>query len=696
MTLVFDQFQPRHDVMIVMQADALHPDSFFFHQSLVSKSALSSWVDPQAFVVSSVQSDFRIMLAENQINLNEEASFHRLVYKIFDDNDAREESTIKVPFNPAYQTVKFHFIRVYRDGKVLDKLEKAKIHLIHREQNAEINLYDGMLSALIFLDDIRENDLIDYAYSINGFDPILKPHFCHAVYFQFNESIEKYYLRLIAPRQSHLFIKNHGGIILKPKIQDLNENQQEWIWETRHCEAKQTEANQPSWYQDFPHVQMSTFATWQEVAQWGVDLYQLPVDLLSECSAEMLEVVAQWKREYATPEEQALCAIRFVQDKIRYLGLETGIHSFKPKHPTEVFQSRFGDCKDKTQLLRALLTLLGIKSYPTLVNSLLMQSLLHYHPSPWVFNHVILQVLINGNVYWVDSTLSQQGGDISNNYYPDLRYGLALKLDTRELSPLPTCMLAETEATITLFITDEEGAALEVVTVYKNANADWFRGTYKQTAKQKIAKESENYYSRFFGPLKTTRAMQMEDQRMANQITVREFYYIEKLVKIEDNKIRSFLISPPHLQDHLNIPEEFNRTTPLRLHFPFHFKEIYHIIQTGEEWPTQQEIHQFSDHGFSYHVAVNTDKNVMTLAFEYQNIDDHIEPEEVTKHYELLSKASDQSTLRIQIGKSSIKPLTWVDHLNDWFHHHIVEQGGGWAFLLLLYLLIRALFRLSI
>ena len=48
-------------------------------------------------------------------------------------------------------------------------------------------------------------------------------------------------------------------------------------------------------------------------------------------------------------------AVNFVQNEIRYMGIETGKYSHKANSPEKVFKQRYGDCKDKSLLLASIL-----------------------------------------------------------------------------------------------------------------------------------------------------------------------------------------------------------------------------------------------------------------------------------------------------------------------------------------------------
>ena len=52
----------------------------------------------------------------------------------------------------------------------------------------------------------------------------------------------------------------------------------------------------------------------------------------------------------------------FVQKQIRYFVIEMGIGGYQPHYAGDIFQHRYGDCKDKATLLSVMLSSVGIHS----------------------------------------------------------------------------------------------------------------------------------------------------------------------------------------------------------------------------------------------------------------------------------------------------------------------------------------------
>jgi hypothetical protein len=81
-------------------------------------------------------------------------------------------SEINISFDPAYETISFHFIRIIRNGEIINKYKEKEIKVIQREDNLESKIYDGSLTAYLSLSDIRLGDIIEYSYTIKGRNPI--------------------------------------------------------------------------------------------------------------------------------------------------------------------------------------------------------------------------------------------------------------------------------------------------------------------------------------------------------------------------------------------------------------------------------------------------------------------------------------------------------------------------------------------
>jgi len=131
-------------------------------------------------------------------------------------------------------------------------------------------------------------------------------------------------------------------------------------------------------------------------------------------------------------------AIRFVQGDIRYLNVDFGHGAgLLPNGAGTVLRRRFGDCKDKTVLLTALLRSLGVEAWPFLVNPGWQDALTSLRPSLGVFNHVIVTFVVDGFRYFVDPTYVGQRGDLAHMVPPFYGVGLEVRPGATGLMLMP-------------------------------------------------------------------------------------------------------------------------------------------------------------------------------------------------------------------------------------------------------------------
>src|SRR5439155_3389040 len=123
------------------------------------------------------------------------------------------------------------------------------------------------------------------------------------------------------------------------------------------------------------------------------------------------------REENATDEERVVKALQFVQDDIRYLGIENGINSHQPTDPSVVFARGYGDCKDKALLFCTMLRFFdGVDAFPVLVSTRFRGAAKTFIATPLIFDHAIVRVIVNGNTNFVDVTRSFQRGPLDRRF----------------------------------------------------------------------------------------------------------------------------------------------------------------------------------------------------------------------------------------------------------------------------------------
>ena len=110
---------------------------------------------------------------------------------------------------------------------------------------------------------------------------------------------------------------------------------------------------------------LPALGTWQEVGDWYDQLAHERMAANPEIAAKAAALTAGKTDFY----DRAEAIAEFVQKDIRYFVIEKGIGGNQPHPAAEVFRNRYGDCKDKSTLLAAMLSTVGLRSILVLVDT---------------------------------------------------------------------------------------------------------------------------------------------------------------------------------------------------------------------------------------------------------------------------------------------------------------------------------------
>jgi hypothetical protein len=148
------------------------------------------------------------------------------------------------------------------------------------------------------------------------------------------------------------------------------------------------ETSMPPWMEVARSISVSTYSDAASLGSWYEALIadQLRLD-------DTLRAVVERERSAATDTRDLVRRLyEHVVTTTRYVGIELGIHGWKPYPVAEVYRRRFGDCKDKASLLVALLRHAGIEAHLALVRTMHLGHTSTTPPSMWTFNHAIAWV----------------------------------------------------------------------------------------------------------------------------------------------------------------------------------------------------------------------------------------------------------------------------------------------------------------
>lgn len=567
--------------------------------------------------------------------------FHRIASQAITSEGVQSIANISIAFDPSYQTLELHWIDVIREGAVIPKLGHATVRMLQREIELERRIYDGSKTASILLEDVRVGDVVDYAYSVRGWNPVFGDHSFGRLGLRFDVPVARVHVAIAVPQGS--------AVELQPRETSLEarirsrQGLRVHAWQHDDVPALITEADEPGWYDPRPAIQWSAFHDWNAVARWAWPLYRTPGSPSTTLQREA-DRIAQAE---SSEEGRLLAALRFVQRDIRYLGVMIGAGSHAPNAPDTVLERRFGDCKDKTLLLLTLLDRLGIDARAAFVNTELRRGAAGRQPSPGVFDHVLVRARVGDAQYWLDPTRQPQMADLAHLTQAD--FGLALVIDpqTQALTPMAPDDRPAPAREVRLSYDAKAGldrpVALTVTTTASGERADTLRQAIASSNGEALQKSYLNFYSGAYPDISVTAPMQVQDDERTNRITVTEHYSIADLAEWseEDRRFKATLSVPDTLEV-LRVPAAAARTAPIAVAHPTDLTVVTEV-NLPEEWTIKADRIVVEDPAFVFERTISPGPKRFSITDRYRSLKDAVPAENAVRYAGNIAKARDNT-----------------------------------------------------
>jgi transglutaminase-like putative cysteine protease len=573
-------------------------------------------------------------------------SYAHFATKALSASGVEEVSGISIDFDPLYESLTLHKLSVWRNGVETDRLPRSRIDLIQREKELEYRLYDGTRTLNAILEDVRPGDIVEYSYTIDGANPIFDGHFTRRLNVQWATPVGRLHYRLTWPHERPLNILN-DKTALSP-IQRLAGNEREYIWLKDRVEALVSDSDTPSWYDPFPKIALSDLSSWGEVVEWALPLYQQTLATPAEKA-----LVASMARPGTTKEQQLLEALDFVQEQIRYLGMEMGESSHKPSLPGDVLERRYGDCKDKVRLLVSLLRQMGIEAYPALVNTHSGVYLAETLPTQTAFDHVIALVRLKGRNYWLDPTRTHQQGSLDNLYQPDYDNALVIAErggGLRRMSDdIQVVHGKRVEETFDIRQSPEQPVVYRIETQVDHYYADAFRRDFAQTNAEALQQSYLNYTARYYPSVEVAQPIQVTELEAENAVKVVEQYRLPREWKPQSGSSYVVMNFEPYLiDDQVSRVDSPKRSAPYAVTHPVRYRHTTRVIvPAGSVF--EREYNEINDSAFRFVRSVDFKDGELLIDYLYESLSDHVLPADIEVHAKNLRDLYNLSSYQVRM-----------------------------------------------
>jgi lipoprotein NlpI len=634
-------------------------------ESFTVDAPVPSWVDPTTIPDTGPDASdpqpIVVRLADAQYRVDKvPAVYVRRATLINDAASLSAAGRISISFAPEYEHVQLHAIHIYRAGERLDRTRTSNIRFLRREQGLEQGVYSGRVTASILLDDLRIGDTLDISYSIDGQNPVFGGRFIgDALWDQpYPTMLRRVVLNYPVDRQiAWRMIGDRPAQAVVP-TETVRDGMRKIVFEQRALHETVSEAQVFSDFFAFRFLQFSEFSSWGEVANWANELFQTRAPI-----GDDLQQIVQKIHALPSDETRVTAALEFVQSEIRYFSVSLGESSHRPAMPDIVLRRRYGDCKDKSFLLIALLRELGIQSSPVLLQIGRRTGLEKTLPSAQFFDHAIVQATVGGKTFFLDPTRIGQRGRLDRmGQAHEGAQILVVAPETRQLSTISTSDIQgqgllneDTQERATLSKLGGEGQ-IEVKRVWNGLGAENLRVALERTSHEKVLRWIGDALERRYPGAKLADEPAIHDDPENNVFSIAATYKVPNLA-INRDGIWVVFFKPDNMQDVLLTSASAIRTMPLRISaFPYRAKY-------GFEMTFPEEVSVMADPRaqtvenkyFSLTAAASFRGNLAKTSVELTTLNPYVAAEDYPKYSEDLRSANKAIGGVIAVNKSAIK-----------------------------------------
>lgn len=545
---------------------------------------IPSWVEPAAVVAPSHPAGdgdgVERWLTDEQVTLHARgwSSYRHVVIRIADAQGLAGATTLEVDVGVS-ETLRWHFVRIRRDGRTLPVLEDvSQLRVIQPEEGLQQGLIDESRRAVLVVDDLRVGDVLEWAFTLHRDEPALDGRVSatlHPALHARPGSLGRYRLDVRWPPERRLSVRRvhvPESWVTREELGHLR------IDVDSPSVPPPAPVDAPPEHDPTPRLEISELPSWAAVVEWALPLYEAYDDSPFPAAVPLRDIEAG-----ATLEERVGRALRFVQDDVRYLGIESGAGALVPRDPALVARRRYGDCKDKSLLLVVILRRLGVTARAALVHASQGAALPDRLPGPHVFDHVIVRAELDGRTLWLEPTRTGDRGPVSALPPPPYVWALPIGPGVEALEPIAPPALDTPTAEVTeRFDVRRPVASLVVETLYRGDDARTIRNTIERLGVNAAQEGALSYYRSVGLAAEVTAPLEVVDDgdvvRLTERYRVPDFW---------GGGTRD--VSPWLVLQALPIVDDERAAVPLEVRHPLH---VLHrvIVRSSLSWvqPTRR------------------------------------------------------------------------------------------------------------
>lgn len=375
----------------------------------------------------------RLVFLDSQVRFDEDSqsNYSNLAIK-FQTAEGLSGGNLQFAWRPETQDLTIHKVLIHRGDETIDVLESGQTFtVLRREQNLEMAMLDGTLTATMFPEGLQVGDVLEFASTIVDRDPVTAGH-AEVSMGPVNHPVDHLSFKVEWPEGRQVNLARTDDL---PDWRRSRKGGTETVeFALRNVEPLALPRLAPVRYSMVRFAEATEFSSWADVAALEIPLYAKAAKV--PAAGPLRTEVERIREASSDPVARTEAALALVQSRIRYVALAIGTGGLVPADAEQTWLRRYGDCKAKTALLLAILDELGIEAEGVAVHTDAGDVVSKRLPSIGAFNHILVRARIDGREYWLDGTRT---GDTSlaKLQVPDFGWGLPIVENARLVAIVP-------------------------------------------------------------------------------------------------------------------------------------------------------------------------------------------------------------------------------------------------------------------
>jgi transglutaminase-like putative cysteine protease len=314
------------------------------------------------------------------------SSFKQVVIEVLTEEGARRYQQYSIQYDPSGQRVDVRLARVLRRGGAVDQAVQRYDQSLSEPW---YSLYYDFRADVVVFPRLQPGDVIELQYAVDdvAHRNLFADYYGDITFMQNVEPRQHVGYVLVSPGARSFYFQEPRLPNLQKRVQRQGETRV-YSFLAENVPAVAVEEQMPGFAEVAAYVHVSTYQSWQDVGHWywGLVREQFQAD------AALQATVRRVTSGIEEPRAKARAIYDWVVRNTRYVGLEFGIHGFKPYRTSQVVSRGFGDCKDKATLLVVMLQEAGVPATIVLVRTRRNGEIAPFPASLAVFDHAIAYV----------------------------------------------------------------------------------------------------------------------------------------------------------------------------------------------------------------------------------------------------------------------------------------------------------------